>query len=127
MTMKRILWIALLCTVLLAGPALAKEKINVAVAANFITAFQEIALSFEAKTGISVEATYSSTGQLYAQIVNGAPYDLFLSADEERPTLLNREGRMPLSSMPRDWWPSGQSARICVAVKTGAKSWQVPL
>jgi molybdate transport system substrate-binding protein len=93
MTMKRILWIALLCTVLLAGPALAKEKINVAVAANFITAFQEIALSFEAKTGISVEATYSSTGQLYAQIVNGAPYDLFLSADEERPTLLNREGR----------------------------------
>jgi molybdate transport system substrate-binding protein len=93
MTMKRIFWIALLCTFLLAGPAPAKEKINVAVAANFITAFQDISRSFEAKTGISVEATYSSTGQLYAQIVNGAPYDLFLSADEERPALLYREGR----------------------------------
>jgi molybdate transport system substrate-binding protein len=93
MTMKRILGITLLCTLLLAGPVLAKEKINVAVAANFITAFQDISRSFEVKTGIPVEATYSSTGQLYAQIVNGAPYDLFLSADEERPALLYREGR----------------------------------
>lgn len=93
MTIKRVLGITLLCTLLLAGPALAKEKINVAVAANYIAAFQDISRSFEVKTGISVEATYSSTGQLYAQIVNGAPYDLFLSADEERPALLNREGQ----------------------------------
>jgi len=93
MTMKRIFLVTLLSMLLLAGPALAKEKINVAVAANFVTAFQEIARSFEAKTGISVEATYASTGQLYAQIMSGAPYDLFLSADQEKPVLLHRAGQ----------------------------------
>ncbi len=89
--MKRILEIALLL-LLLAGPVLAGDKISAAVAANFIDAFKEIAQSFEAKTGVAVEATYSSTGQLYAQIKNGAPYDVFLAADEERPALLRREG-----------------------------------
>ena len=72
--------------------ALAQEKISVAVAANFISAFKEIAADFEAKTGVKVEATFSSTGNLYSQIKNGAPYDLFLSADEERPDLLQKEG-----------------------------------
>jgi molybdate transport system substrate-binding protein len=69
---------------------LAQDKISVAVAANFISAFKEIAADFEAKTKIKVEATFSSTGNLYNQITNGAPYDLFLSADEERPALLNK-------------------------------------
>jgi molybdate transport system substrate-binding protein len=93
MKMKRIFLVMLLHLFLFTGPALAKEKINVAVAANFVTAFQEIARSFEAKTGISVEATYASTGQLYAQIMSGAPYDLFLSADQEKPDLLHRAGQ----------------------------------
>ena len=90
---KRIFLIILFCLFLPTGPALAKEKITVAVAANFVAAFQEITRSFEAKSGISVEATYAATGQLYAQIVSGAPYDLFLSADEDKPDLLHREGR----------------------------------
>jgi molybdate transport system substrate-binding protein len=72
--------------------AFAEEKISVAVAANFISAFKEIAAGFEAKTKIKVEDTYSSTGNLYSQITNGAPYDLFLSADEERPAKLNKDG-----------------------------------
>jgi molybdate transport system substrate-binding protein len=72
--------------------ALAQEKISVAVAANYISAFKEIAADFEAKTKIKVEGTFSSTGNLYSQIVNGAPYDLFLSADEERPAKLNKDG-----------------------------------
>jgi len=121
MTMKRILGTTLLCTLLLVGPALAKEKINVAVAANFITAFQDISRSFEVKTGISVEATYSSTGQLYAQIVNGAPYDLFLSADEERPTLLNREGRAEIPFV----YATGQVALWTVRRDLcGSKNWR---
>jgi len=70
----------------------AQEKISVAVAANFISAFKEIAADFEAKTGVKVEATFSSTGSLYNQIKNGAPYDLFLSADEQRPEILQKEG-----------------------------------
>lgn len=70
----------------------AQDKISVAVAANFISPFREIAACFEEKTGIKVESTFSSTGSLYSQIVNGAPYDLFLSADEKRPAVLCRDG-----------------------------------
>ena len=71
--------------------AFAEEKISIAVAANFISAFKEIAADFEAKTKIKVEGTFSSTGNLYSQITNGAPYDLFLSADEERPARLHKD------------------------------------
>lgn len=76
----------------LPNQALAEEKISVAVAANFISAFKEMSADFEAKTKIKVEATFSSSGNFYSQITNGAPYDLFLSADEERPAKLNKEG-----------------------------------
>jgi molybdate transport system substrate-binding protein len=72
--------------------AFAEEKISVAVAANFISAFKEMAVDFEAKTKIKVEGTFTSTGNRYSQIINGAPYDLFLSADEERPAKLNKDG-----------------------------------
>lgn len=71
---------------------IAQEKISVAVAANFISAFKEIAAEFETKTNIKVEATFASTGSLYSQINNGAPYDLFLAADEKRPDILKRDG-----------------------------------
>ena len=83
--------------VLISSFAFAEEKISVAVAANFISAFKEIAADFEAKTKIKVDVTFSSTGNLYGQVTNGAPYDLFLSADEERPAKLNKDG---LADMP---------------------------
>ncbi len=82
----------ILITLLSPFSALAQEKISVAVAANYISAFKEISADFEAKTKIKVEGTFSSTGNFYNQITNGAPYDLFLSADEERPTKLNKDG-----------------------------------
>ena len=91
--MKRIFLAMFLHLFLFAGPVPAKENITVAVAANFVAAFQAIARSFEAKSGILIEATYASTGQLYAQVMSGAPYDLFLSADQEKPDLLHRAGR----------------------------------
>jgi len=94
--MKKITYIIVLISLfsfLLVLPAVAQERVHVAVAANFILPFQEIAALFQKKTGIQVEATYSSSGQFYAQIVRGGPYDLFLSADEERPALLHQEGR----------------------------------
>jgi molybdate transport system substrate-binding protein len=75
------------------SPASAQDKLHVAVAANFISPFKELAQSFEKKTGIKIEATHASTGQLYTQIVNGAPYDLFLSADRETPDLLHKGGK----------------------------------
>lgn len=72
--------------------ASAAEKILVAVAANFIEPFKEIAGRFHAGSGIEVEPTFSSTGKLYAQITQGAPYDAFLSADEKRPRELFGKG-----------------------------------
>ena len=91
--MKRLAILFQILIVLLM-PALlsAEEKLNVAVAANFIQPVQKIAALFEKKTNIKIEATYSSTGKLYSQIINGAPYDVFLAADEEKPNLLYRDG-----------------------------------
>jgi molybdate transport system substrate-binding protein len=74
-------------------PGTAAEGLKIAVAANFLQATKELTLDFEKQTGIKVEATFASSGSLYAQIANGAPYDLFLSADEERPAKLHRDGR----------------------------------
>jgi molybdate transport system substrate-binding protein len=82
----------ILIVLMSSSSAFADEKISVAVAANFISAFKEMAADFDAKTKIKVEGTFSSTGNLYNQITNGAPYDLFLSADEERPAKLNKDG-----------------------------------
>lgn len=70
----------------------AADKISVAVAANFISAFKDLADDFETKTKIKIEGTFSSTGNLYTQIINGAPYDIFLSADEDRPARLYKDG-----------------------------------
>jgi len=71
---------------------LAADGLKAAVAANFMVPFKEIAAAFEEETKIKVEATYSSTGSLYGQIINGAPYDVFLSADEETPRSLFEKG-----------------------------------
>lgn len=74
-------------------PAAASEgKILVAVAANYMMPFTEIAAAFEKESGCRVEPVFSSTGKLYAQIINHAPYDVFLAADERRPALLFQEG-----------------------------------
>jgi molybdate transport system substrate-binding protein len=90
--MKRILLFASLIFFIFVFPAFAQEKITVAVASNFIGPFKEIISLYEAKTGVHIDGTYASTGQLYAQITNGAPYDLFLSADRENPNMLNENG-----------------------------------
>jgi len=88
----RIIVAFVLIVLMSSSSAFADEKISVAVAANFISAFKEMAVDFEAKTKIKIEGTFSSTGNLYSQITNGAPYDLFLSADEERPAKLYKDG-----------------------------------
>ena len=58
---------------------------NVAVAANFTDAAKEIAQAFKAKTGDEAVLSFGSTGQLYTQISQGAPFEVFLAADDERP------------------------------------------
>jgi molybdate transport system substrate-binding protein len=60
-------------------------EINVAVAANFTEAAKEIAGAFERKTGNKVLLSFGSSGQFYTQITQDAPFQVFLSADQERP------------------------------------------
>ncbi len=77
-----------------ASPAAAQRGglVSVAVAANFTEAQQELARRIQAETGIEVRASPGATGQLYAQIHGGAPFDVFLSADTERVAMLERDG-----------------------------------
>ena len=72
--------------------ALASEQAFIAVAANFIRPAREIADAFERQTGQPVVLVSGSTGKLYAQIVNGAPFDALLSADQNRVTRLLAAG-----------------------------------
>jgi molybdate transport system substrate-binding protein len=73
-----------------AGHALADE-VKVAVAANFTAPIQAIAPEFEKATGHKLVASFGATGQIYAQIKNGAPFDVFLSADDSTPAKLESE------------------------------------
>jgi molybdate transport system substrate-binding protein len=72
-------------------PALAEQAL-VAVAANFVPPFREVAMEFEKATGHNVQVVSGSSGNFYTQIKNGAPFDVFFSADNERPKLLEDEG-----------------------------------
>jgi molybdate transport system substrate-binding protein len=67
------------------------EEISVAVAANFTAPMQKIAADFEKDTGHKVSSAFGSTGKFYAQIKNGAPFDVLLAADDETPAKLIKE------------------------------------
>ncbi|MBS0331650.1 MAG: molybdate ABC transporter substrate-binding protein [Proteobacteria bacterium] len=74
-----------------AGAASAAET-QVAVAANFTEPAREIAAAFKAATGHSATLSFGASGQFYAQIAHGAPYEVFLSADADRPAAAERDG-----------------------------------
>lgn len=83
------------CVCLLLGVAVAPafaEQALVAVAANFVPPFREIAIEFEHATSHQLQVAGGSSGNFYSQIKNGAPFDVFFSADMERPKLLEDEG-----------------------------------
>lgn len=86
--------IALACGITALGSApLRGAEATVAVAANFLPIARELEAAFEATGSHGITLAHGSTGRLYAQIVQGAPFDLFLSADTERPARLEAEGR----------------------------------
>ncbi|NOZ64967.1 MAG: molybdate ABC transporter substrate-binding protein [Alphaproteobacteria bacterium] len=66
--------------------------LHVAVASNFLFPLKQLAKDFQTETGIQLVISGGSTGMLYAQISHGAPYDIFLAADERRPRLLVEKG-----------------------------------
>lgn len=89
--MKHPRWILPLLLGLLATPA-AADEVRVAVAANFTAPLEKIAAEFARDTGHRLIVSSGSSGKLYAQIRNGAPFEAFLSADEETPARLEHEG-----------------------------------
>jgi molybdate transport system substrate-binding protein len=77
---------------LLCGFAVRAGEVHVAVAANFLAPMQAIAADFAHDTGHRAIVTGGATGSLYAQIRNGAPFEVFLSADQKTPERLDSEG-----------------------------------
>ena len=100
MCLRKLAFIAAL-TVFLATPA-QSGRITVAVATNFLTTAQDITGAFTAETGHEVILVHGSSGKLYAQIVAGAPYDVFLSADADRPARLANDGLL-VSDSPKPY------------------------
>jgi molybdate transport system substrate-binding protein len=91
MIARRPMLIAALLSMVLGGTAFAGET-KVAVAANFTDAAKAIAARFKARTGHDATLSFGSSGQFYTQIANGAPFEVFLSADVERPRKAEAEG-----------------------------------
>ncbi|MCI5106972.1 MAG: molybdate ABC transporter substrate-binding protein [Pseudomonadales bacterium] len=82
----------LLILLTLPGPLLHGEEVLVAAASNFTRPLQELARMFREQSGHELQLAFGSSGRLYAQILNGAPYQVFLSADEEKPDRLEKQG-----------------------------------
>lgn len=76
----------------LTGTSLPAAQTNVAVAANFTDAAKEIATTFRQKTGHEAILSFGSSGQFQTQITQGAPFQVFLSADDARPRKLVDDG-----------------------------------
>lgn len=117
------------------GTAAHAADVRIAVAANFTDTTRQLITAFAEATGLEAVASYGSTGKLYAQIDNGAPFDVFLAADSHRPELLEKSGqgvagtrftyargKLALWSPtpgtfedPKAWLESGEFARLAIA------------
>jgi molybdate transport system substrate-binding protein len=78
--------------VVLSGSVAAGQELTIAAASDLQAVLPQIAARYEATTGQTVRLTFGSSGNFLAQIQNGAPFDLFFSADIDYPTRLDRAG-----------------------------------
>jgi len=90
--MRSLVGLWLLASCVAHAPIAAADDVLVAVAASFIPAMTSLAQDFEHATGHHVAIASGSTGALYAQASQGAPFDVFVAADAERPRLLADAG-----------------------------------
>lgn len=90
--MKVIIRSLLGLTLLMATGTTLAGEVRLAIATNFHDASEGLAARFSETTGHSTRISYGSTGKLYAQIHHGAPFDVFLAADQERPELMEQNG-----------------------------------
>jgi molybdate transport system substrate-binding protein len=94
MKQKLVLFVALS----LAAMTARADEVQVAVAANFAAPMQKIAADFEKETGHKAVVASGATGKFYAQIKNGAPFEVLLAADDETPAKLEKEGAVVAGS-----------------------------
>ncbi len=118
MKIKQSAFITALC-LLMAASSFA-QNLKVAVAANLQGVIKVLAKDFKQKTGIEVDPIVGSSGNLSAQIKNGAPFDLFLSADMNFPETLYKEG---FSSKAPAAYAYG-SLIICSRQNIGFENWE---
>ena len=94
--MNRKFSLLLACALIVFGVAAGSasaDEVQVAVAANFTAPMQKIAADFAQDTGHKAVLSFGATGKFYAQIRNGAPFDVLLAADDETPARLEKEGQ----------------------------------
>ena len=89
---RRFFWLVIILSAAVVSATAKAEEVTVAVAANFTAPMQKIAQAFEQDTGHKVLLAFGATGKFYAQIKNGAPFAVLLSADDETPARLEKEG-----------------------------------
>lgn len=91
---QRLLYCTFICLLSLnaSNVCSAEKPLHIAVASNFKSTLDLLAQHFTASTQIPIIISQGSSGQLFAQIENGAPYDLFFSADQARPKSLEQLG-----------------------------------
>jgi len=82
--------IAVVCALNVAPAAAA--TVQIAVASNFLEPAREIAAAFTAQTGHDANLSFAPSGQVYVQLTHGAPFEIFLSADKERPQQAEKDG-----------------------------------
>lgn len=89
------------------------DTLRIAVASNFAHTLQTLLTEFEKETGHKVEISSASSGKLYAQILHGAPFDIFLSADTNKPQRLAQQ--FPKSESTRFTYAIGRLVFWCPA------------
>jgi len=89
------------------------DTVRVAVASNFSATLKKLVAGFEAENNHKVLISSASTGKLYAQIVRGAPFDVFFSADSKRSDLLLKQGIAASSEL----YATGQLVYIAKGIK----------
>jgi len=94
----------LICCLLLASQLsgiAAAQELQVAAAADLQFVFQEVSVRFQKETGHAVKLTFGSSGNFFSQIQNGAPFDIFFSADVDYPAKLEAAGLVEPGTLSR--------------------------
>ncbi len=117
--MKRIFSLLIILFILMAFCA-QSQPLRLAVAANAQFVIKVLQADFKKKTGIETEAIIGSSGNLTAQIKNGAPFDIFLSADMDFPDALYKEGFS--ITTPKEY--ASGSLIVCSTVNVDLKNWR---